>query len=129
MTARKARRTALALTLTAAIGVGTIAGFATAATAKRNLTASGTKLAFSKKSLTAPRGQVQLVLTNNASISHNVAIRGNGLAAKKGKVVGRNGVSKVTATVKPGKYTYYCSVPGHEAGGMKGTLTVPRPRR
>jgi uncharacterized cupredoxin-like copper-binding protein len=26
--------------------------------------------------------------------------------------------------VKPGKYTFYCSVPGHEQGGMKGTLTV-----
>jgi uncharacterized cupredoxin-like copper-binding protein len=26
--------------------------------------------------------------------------------------------------VKPGTYTFFCSVPGHEAGGMKGTLTV-----
>jgi uncharacterized cupredoxin-like copper-binding protein len=30
----------------------------------------------------------------------------------------------VRATVKSGTYTFYCSVPGHEAGGMKGTLTV-----
>ena len=127
MTARRARRAALALTLTAAVGVAAIAGVATAAKSKLNLTASGTTLAFSKKSLTAPKGQVQLVLTNKASIQHNVAIRGNGLAAKKGKVVGKNGVSTVTATVKPGKYTYYCSVPGHEKAGMKGTLTVPRP--
>ena len=41
-------------------------------------------------------------------------------------MVGKNGVSTVTATVKPGKYTYYCIVPGHEKAGMKGTLTVPR---
>jgi uncharacterized cupredoxin-like copper-binding protein len=30
----------------------------------------------------------------------------------------------VTATLKPGTYTFLCTVPGHAAGGMKGTLTV-----
>ena len=34
------------------------------------------------------------------------------------------GTSKVTADLKPGKYEFYCSVPGHEQAGMKGTLTV-----
>jgi plastocyanin len=127
---RRARTAALALTVTAALGVAGIAGVATAAresaTATRTLTASGSALAFSKKKLTAPRGQVKLVLNNKSTIKHNVSIKGNGLAAKKGKVVGRNGVSTVSAAVKPGKYTYFCSVPGHEAAGMKGTLTVSR---
>jgi uncharacterized cupredoxin-like copper-binding protein len=27
-------------------------------------------------------------------------------------------------TLKPGSYEFYCQVPGHEAAGMKGTLTV-----
>jgi plastocyanin len=134
--ARSVRRTALALTATAAVGVGGLVGVATAAKqfqakppVKRNLSASGTALAFNKKTLTAPKGRVQLVLTNRSSITHDVSIRGNGLAAKNGKEVGQGGVSKVTATVKPGKYTYFCSVGGHEAAGMKGTLTVPRPTR
>jgi len=30
----------------------------------------------------------------------------------------------VTLTLKPGTYTFYCSVDGHEAAGMKGTLTI-----
>ena len=135
MTAGRGRATALALTVTAAVGVAAISGAATAAKqtatkppAKRALSASGTALAFNKKSLKAPRGRVQLVLTNRSDIEHDVSIRGNGLKAKYGKTVGKGGVSRVTAAVKPGRYTYFCSVSGHEAAGMKGTLTIPRPK-
>jgi len=133
--ARSVRRTALALTATAAVGVAGLVGVATAAKqsvtappVKRNLSASGTALAFNKKALTAPKGRVQLILTNRSPIKHDVSIRGNGLAEKNGKVVGQGGVSSVTVTVRPGKYTYFCNVAGHEKAGMKGTLTVPRPR-
>jgi uncharacterized cupredoxin-like copper-binding protein len=43
----------------------------------------------------------------------------------KGDIVSSGGVSTITIPdLKPGTYTYFCSVPGHEAAGMKGTLTV-----
>jgi uncharacterized cupredoxin-like copper-binding protein len=38
--------------------------------------------------------------------------------------VGQGGTSTVSASLKPGTYTFYCSVPGHREGGMEGKLTV-----
>lgn len=34
------------------------------------------------------------------------------------------GSDSFTVELKPGKYTYYCPLPGHRFTGMKGTLTV-----
>ena len=36
------------------------------------------------------------------------------------------GQMQVTVTLKPGTYEFYCTVPGHEAGGMKGKLVVTK---
>jgi mono/diheme cytochrome c family protein len=80
-------------------------------------------LAFTAKFAIAKTGAVTLVMANKASIQHDISIQGNGVN-KQGPRVGKGGTSKVSASLKPGKYTFYCSVPGHEAGGMKGTLTV-----
>jgi plastocyanin len=82
-----------------------------------------TEIAFDTNTLTAKAGTVTLSLTNPSAIPHNVAIKGNGIDVK-GPVVMNNGKSVVTADLKPGTYTFYCSVPGHEAAGMKGTLTI-----
>jgi uncharacterized cupredoxin-like copper-binding protein len=30
----------------------------------------------------------------------------------------------VSVKLKPGKYEFYCPVPGHKAKGMEGTLVV-----
>ena len=80
-------------------------------------------LAFTAINAIAPPGQVELVMKNPAGVQHNIAVKDGGLD-QKGPVVGQGGTSRVTANLKPGKYVFYCSVPGHEAGGMKGNLTV-----
>jgi mono/diheme cytochrome c family protein len=80
-------------------------------------------LAFTAINAIAPPGQLELVMKNPASIQHNIAVK-DGSIDEKGPIVGQGGTSRVSADVKPGKYIFYCSVPGHEAGGMKGNLTV-----
>jgi uncharacterized cupredoxin-like copper-binding protein len=44
--------------------------------------------------------------------------------SEAGEVVKNGGVSKISVTLKPGEYTFFCSVPGHRQGGMEGKLTV-----
>jgi len=79
--------------------------------------------AFTKTTATANAGTVELKSMNPQSVSHDISIKGNGVD-EHGNLVSGGGVSTVTADLKPGKYTFYCSVPGHEQAGMKGTLTV-----
>ncbi len=80
-------------------------------------------LAFQYSKANAKAGSVTLVMPNQSPITHDISIKGNGVN-QQGPRVGHGGTSKITVNLKPGTYTFYCSVPGHEAGGMKGTLTV-----
>jgi plastocyanin len=80
-------------------------------------------LLFQYKDAVATPGQVTIDTKNDESIGHNIAIEGNGLNVK-GPVVQGGGTSKIQANLKPGTYTFFCSVPGHREGGMVGKLTV-----
>jgi uncharacterized cupredoxin-like copper-binding protein len=80
-------------------------------------------LAYQYAAAVSPAGQVQIESPNKASIDHDIAIEGNGVN-KAGAVVKNGGVSKISVSLKPGTYTFFCSVPGHRQGGMVGKLTV-----
>jgi plastocyanin len=81
------------------------------------------QLKFLASSATATPGKVQIRMHNMSSTPHDIAITGGGVN-QVGPVVANGGNSTVSASLKPGKYTFYCSVPGHRAAGMVGTLTV-----
>jgi plastocyanin len=85
--------------------------------------ADESELRFSKSTLEAPAGKVTLVMENPSQLEHNIALRGDGID-EKGEVVGQGEESQVAVDLEPGEYEFYCSVPGHEDAGMKGTLTV-----
>jgi plastocyanin len=82
-------------------------------------------LYFEPKKLSAKAGSVTLDMTNPKStkLEHGIAVKGNGVD-QDGAVVEAGGTTKVTATLKPGTYEFYCNYENHEQRGMKGTLTV-----
>jgi plastocyanin len=78
------------------------------------------QLAYQFKSATAKAGKVTVESKNDASVPHDIALQGG----PSGSVVQSGGVSKFSTNLKPGSYTFYCTVPGHEQAGMNGSLTV-----
>jgi len=93
------------------------------ATTTLDLAADATALAFDQTKLSAKAGKVTIDFTNPAPLEHNVVIEQDGkeLAGFEPIIEGEESVS---ADLKPGTYTYFCSVPGHREAGMEGTLTV-----
>jgi plastocyanin len=83
----------------------------------------GGDLSYDKQELEAPAGEVTITMDNPSSVPHNVSIEGSGVD-EEGETVDQGGVSEVSAELEAGEYTFYCSVPGHQEGGMEGTLTV-----
>ena len=78
------------------------------------------QLAFQTKQATGQPGQITVQMPNKSGTPHDIVIDGKG----KGEIVQNGGVSKFSADFTAGKFTYYCSVPGHRQAGMQGTLTI-----
>jgi plastocyanin len=70
----------------------------------------------------APAGKLRIRYVEDGAQQHTLVIQGvKGFELK----VSPGGKSDTgTVTLQPGEYTYYCTIPGHRAQGMQGTLTV-----
>jgi uncharacterized cupredoxin-like copper-binding protein len=83
------------------------------------------QLAFTTDTLSAKAGNVTIAFDNPASITHDVAVEdpgGNDLGVSD--LIAQSSTTLVLKNLKPGSYTFYCTVPGHKEAGMEGTLTV-----
>ena len=81
-------------------------------------------LAYTTTEAEAKAGKVEVDFNNPQSLTHDVAIED-----ASGEVVGQteliaSGSDSTTVNLKPGTYTFFCTVPGHREAGMEGTLTV-----
>lgn len=84
----------------------------------------GGGLAYTTTEATAKAGKVTIAFDNPQAVPHDVAIED-----ASGKEIGQTDTitessASTTVDLKPGEYTFYCTVPGHREAGMEGTLTV-----
>lgn len=82
------------------------------------------ELAYTTTEASAKAGKVTIDFNNPQGLTHDVAIEDS-----SGKEVGKTALvaseeTSATVNLKPGTYTYFCTVPGHREAGMEGTLTV-----
>jgi uncharacterized cupredoxin-like copper-binding protein len=85
----------------------------------------GGQLKFTKATLSAKAGSVSIDFTNSSSLPHNLTIQQGTSGPNIGATPTFAGGKKtLVVKLKPGTYTFYCSVPGHRQAGMQGTLTV-----
>ena len=82
-------------------------------------------LVYQPNGLQAKPGNVAITYDNPSAVPHSIAV-----ATSNGNVLGQvqpfsGGKQTVTlSNLAPGKYVFYCTVPGHRQAGMQGDLTV-----
>jgi plastocyanin len=81
------------------------------------------QLSFNTKQLSAKSGKVTIDFANASPVEHDVTIA-QGSTVLGATPVFTGGSKTLTLSLKPGTYTFYCSVPGHRQAGMEGTLNV-----
>jgi plastocyanin len=85
-----------------------------------------TEFKFDPSTITHASGNVVFWLVNSGTTQHDMAIRdssGKTIATSELVSAGDTLEFDVNA-IAAGTYTFFCTQPGHEGSGMKGTLTV-----
>jgi plastocyanin len=82
------------------------------------------QLAFTTDEASVKAGKVTVNFTNSSPVPHDVRIESSGGEELGGTEVISEKSESAKVDLKPGEYTFFCSVPGHRQAGMEGTLTV-----
>jgi plastocyanin len=86
---------------------------------------SAVEYSFSLSRTSVPTGEVVLEFVNDGQDEHNLHLEdGEGPLSESIASTPSKGVSDLHLQMRAGSYTLFCSLPTHEARGMKATLTV-----
>ena len=82
-------------------------------------------LKFEPSSITVTAGQpVQLTLFNTGQMQHDWSLDQGATQPVRIVANPRQSAAATFTIERPGTYTFVCSVPGHAAAGMRGTITA-----
>lgn len=89
----------------------------------REITVLGGDYDFRPSSISIKAGEkVKLTFKNDGKVVHNLVFSELGISTKT-IASGISDVIEFTAPIQ-GSYTFFCSIPGHRAAGMEGSLKV-----
>lgn len=85
-----------------------------------------TEFKFDPSTITVAHGSVTFWLVNSGTTAHDMSIRdSSGKTLATSELVSAGDSKAFTVSnLAAGSYTFVCTQPGHEASGMKGTLTA-----
>lgn len=85
-----------------------------------------TEFKFDPSTISAPNGKVVFYLVNGGTTSHDMVIRdsANNTLDRSDLISAGDTFVFTVNNISAGTYTYFCDQAGHEASGMKGTLTI-----
>ena len=107
-------------------GAGVAVPAPAAATGAQPVTvAVGNSMQFAPRSLTVRAGQpVELTLRNGGGLPHDFVLAEGVSGPVKIEAQGGQTARGTFTLEAPGTYAFVCTVPGHAAAGMTGTLTA-----
>ena len=109
-----------ALALSAVAAPSLVQAQVKAHTAATTVTVAASEFKFKLSTKSAKPGTVTFKVTNKGSVQHDFKING-----KKTPLLSPGKSATLSVSFKKaGSYPYMCTVPGHAAAGMKGTLKV-----
>lgn len=90
----------------------------------RRIQVSGTSFAFDPAEIRVTAGEDVAIALTSRDILHDFTVEGLDVhVAAEADETAQGGLRAEV----PGRYTYYCTVPGHREAGMEGTLVVESP--
>ncbi len=86
-------------------------------------TIAGAEFKFTPSTDTISKG-TKITFKNDGHVPHDLKLSQGAKVLAGTKLIQPGQTASFTVNLPPGTYTMFCSVPGHEQAGMKGTITV-----